>query len=53
MSEKRRFRQFISQNMRKTTHFFAVLPISGGLEGLLNFYDPLHQHPWTGRSPRQ
>ncbi len=26
---------------------------SGGLEVLFDFYDPLHHHLWTGRSPRQ
>jgi hypothetical protein len=27
--------------------------ILGGLEGLFDFYDPLHHHPWTGRYPCQ
>ncbi len=34
--------------------FFSPLSfIPGGLEGLFDFYDPLHHHPWTGRPPRQ
>jgi hypothetical protein len=53
MSKKRRLWQFISQNVRETTRFLPFLPILGGLESLFNFYDPLHHHPWTGRSSRQ
>jgi hypothetical protein len=53
MSEKWRFWQFISQNVREIARFSPFLHISGGLEGLFNFYDPLHHHPWTGCSPRQ
>jgi hypothetical protein len=45
------FWQFISQNMRKTARFLPFLYILGGLEGLFDFYDPLHHHPWTGHSP--
>jgi hypothetical protein len=33
--------------------FLPFLYISGGLEGLFDFYDPLHRHPLTGRSPCQ
>ncbi len=33
--------------------FLPFLHISGSLEGLFDFYDPLHHHPWTRRSPRQ
>ncbi len=33
--------------------FLTFLYILGGLEGLFDFYDPLHLHPWTGRSSRQ
>jgi hypothetical protein len=34
-------------------HFLPFLNISGGFEGLFGFHDPLHHHPWTGRSPCQ
>jgi hypothetical protein len=37
----------------RTARFSPFLHISGGLEGLFDCYDPLHHHPWTGRSPRQ
>jgi hypothetical protein len=53
MSEKRSFRQFLSQNVRKTIHFMPFSSILGGFEGLFGFCDPLHHHPWTGHSPRQ
>jgi hypothetical protein len=55
MREKWRFRQFISQNVRETARFFAVFAYFGRLGRLIlfNFYDPLHHHPWTGRSPHQ
>jgi hypothetical protein len=33
--------------------FFPFSYISGGFKGLFDFYDTLHHHPWTGRSPRQ
>ncbi len=29
--------------------FLAFLYILGGFEGLFDFYDTLHHHPWTGR----
>ncbi len=51
MSKKRQFRQFFCQNVQETVRFFADLHISGGLEGLFNFYDPLHHHPWRGAPP--
>jgi hypothetical protein len=49
LSEKRRFRRFISQNVSVTVRF---LPFSS-FEGLFDFCDHLHHHPWTGHSPRQ
>jgi hypothetical protein len=52
MSKKRRFQQFTSQNVRETTPFLPFLYISGSLEGLFDFYDPLHHHHWTRRSLR-
>jgi hypothetical protein len=52
LSTYERFRQFTSQNVRKTARFLPFLLILDGLEGLFDFYDPLHHHPWTGRSPR-
>jgi hypothetical protein len=52
LSEKWHFWRFISQNVLETVCFFAIFKyISGGLEGLFDFYDPLHHHPWTGHSP--
>jgi hypothetical protein len=33
--------------------FSPFSSISGGLEGLFDFYDPLHHHPQTGHSPRR
>ncbi len=33
--------------------FLLFLSISDGLEGLFDFYDPLHHHPWTRHSPGQ
>jgi hypothetical protein len=47
------FGNLLAKTCAKPPILSPFLPISGGLEGLFNFYDPLHHHPWTGRSPRQ
>jgi hypothetical protein len=44
---------FLSQEVEQTRGLCAVLYIPGGLEGLFDFYDPLHHHPWARHSPRQ
>jgi hypothetical protein len=53
LSKKRRFWRFLSQEVEQTGGLCAVLYILGGLEGLFDFYDPLHHHPWARHSPRQ
>jgi hypothetical protein len=37
--------------VQKRLFFSLFFYISGGFEGLFGFCDPLHHHPWTGRSP--
>jgi hypothetical protein len=47
MSEKRRFRRFFlpKSAQKKPGGFSPFLHISGGLEGLFDFYNFLHHHP--------
>jgi hypothetical protein len=42
-----------TKNARNRLFFLPFSSISGGFEGLFDFYDPLHHHPRTGHSPRQ
>ncbi len=53
MSKKRVFGNLLAKKCVKPPVFSPYLPISCGLEGLFNCYDPLHHHPWTGRSSGQ
>jgi hypothetical protein len=50
LSKKQRFRQFISQNVRKTARFFAVFVYFGRLEGLLTSMTPSTTTPGPGAS---
>jgi hypothetical protein len=47
------FGDLFAKTCAKPSIFLPFLYISGGLEGLFDFYDLLHHHPWTGHSPRQ
>jgi hypothetical protein len=53
MSKKQRYWRFIGKNMRETGRFSPFLAISYCYEGLYDFLESLHHHPWAGHSPRQ
>jgi hypothetical protein len=53
MSKNGVFGNLKAKTCAKPSTFSLFLHISGGLEGLFDFYDPLHHHAWIGRSPRQ
>jgi hypothetical protein len=53
MSEKRRFWRFIGENERETARFSPFLAILYYCEGLYDFLESLHHHPWAGLFPRQ
>ncbi len=50
LEQKMRFWRFIGQYVRKTAPplFLPFLAISYGCEGIYDFYESIHHHPWAG-----
>ncbi len=51
--QKTAFLAIYKPKRERNRPFFAIFVYSGSLEGLFDFYDPLHHHPQAGHSPRQ
>ncbi len=47
------FLAFFKSISAETCHFCAFSYRPGGFEGLFDFFDSHHHHPWAGHSPHQ